>query len=97
MSVRAYRIIKIERADENSFNLWHDTEIMDFLEDFDKQNYSDSLNMDGGGQIEFSVKALKALLKQKKIEIEDYQRRAIQSDIDFAKAHKDDYVLYDCF
>lgn len=95
MSIRAYRINKIEREDTPSLNLWHDTEIFDWLNEQEDYN-GEQLNESGGGQIEISVKTLEKLLTTDFMK-EGYQRKVIQSDIDFAKAQDDEYVLYDCF
>ena len=94
MSIRAYRINKIELADACTFNLRGDSEIIEWLEEFGNSN--DYRGDSGSGQFEVSVEALEALLKTELIK-ENYQREAIQSDIDFAKAHNDDWVLYDCY
>jgi len=32
MSVRAYRVIEIQYEKQNSFNLWRDGKLMDFLD-----------------------------------------------------------------
>lgn len=95
MSVRAYRIIKKEIADQPSFNLWHDDELIDFFKD--NGEYNESLNDNGGGEIEVSISALKKALKEFKWEKDDYRTDAIKEDIAFAKKMNDDWVLYDCF
>ena len=66
MSIRAYRIIKKEIADQPSFNLWHDDELIDFFKNNGK--YSEGLNDNGGGEIEVSIPALKKALKEFKWE-----------------------------
>lgn len=95
MSVRAYRIIKIERAEDSSFNLWHDTELLEEL--LDSEGALDQRNNDGGGFIEVSVDGLKSVLKNKKLKLEKYIKDALKADIAFAKKKRDDYILYECF
>jgi len=95
MSIRAYRIIKIERAEKSSFNMWHDTPFLEWVED--NGDFVDYRNDDGAGTYEVSVETLQKALDDKTLILEDYIREAIQNDIVFAKVHEDDYVLYDCF
>lgn len=99
MSVRAYRIIEIKRADDPTFNLWHDDDLISFLESYGSgYDYIEHLTDDGSGTTEISVKALKeALKKAKKLELDVYQIAAIKKDIEFAKSRGDEWVLYDCF
>lgn len=102
MSVRAYRIIKKEIADNSSFNLWHDDELIDFLkEQFNPltgDGYSERLSEDGGGTVEVSVYALKKALKHfKGFEKGNYRIEAIKADIADAKKKGESYVLYECF
>lgn len=92
MSVRAYRIIKIERAEEPSFNLWHDEELLDMLDDMNDQR-----NMDGNGFLEVPVHSLENAIANFPFEENDYRKEAIQADIAFAKENNNDYVLYECF
>lgn len=96
MSVRAYRVIKIERAENPSFNLWHDDRIIDFLDEHEERQVSYDLG-ESGGQIEVSVSTIKKLLKQKEIQLDEYHIKAFKDDIAFAKSQNDDYILYDCF
>lgn len=96
MSIRAYRVIKKEIAKSPSFNLWHDDKLIDFFKD-NSENYSEQLNESGGGEIEIEVSALEKALKEFEWDEEDYRIDSIKADIAFAKKHKDDYVLYECF
>lgn len=98
MSVRAYRINKIEREETPTFNLWHDQEFMDFIDDASDRDIMHALNEDGGGQIEISVEALeKAIAEFDFGTTGEGNKEQIQADIDFAKKVGDDYLLYDCF
>ncbi len=95
MSTRAYRIIKIERAPEPTFNMSHDQKIVDFIRSNDEYFNENSLN-EGNGQVDVSVDTLKALLKSG-IVLEDSQLEAIRADILFAEKNGDDCITYDCF
>lgn len=97
MSVRAYRIIKIERAEQATFNMWHDDKVLDFIKEHNEYDIENNLNNDGGGMFEVSTDCLESLLTQTEIKLEDYQREAILSDIAFAKENGDDCILYECF
>ena len=95
MSVRAYRVIKTELAENCSFNCWHDTEILDFL--LANELY-DGRNWDGVGHIEVPVSTLEKLLAEYKWNAdEDHRRDAIQADIAWALANDRNTVEYDCF
>lgn len=95
MSVRAYRVNKKEVAENCSFNCWHDTDILDFLT---AEEFYDSRNYDGLGQIEVPFSSLEKLLAKYRWEAdEDYRRDAIQADIAWARANDRGTVEYDCF
>ncbi len=92
MSVRAYRINKINYENEETFNLWHDEELTDF---FEKEGLFETLN-EGSGITELSVETLKNALK----EIKDLPNDIIKSlkkDIVWAKKNNEDYIQYYCF
>jgi hypothetical protein len=94
MSVRAYRIITKEVAEEPSFNLWHDDELLDFL--MGKDGYDERLSEDGGGTINISVELLEKAVKKLKWEDED-DKKAIEHDIAEAKKVGDDWIEYECY
>ncbi len=100
MSVRAYRLIKKEVAEDSSFNLWHDDELIDFLKSQPDVNgiesYTERLD-DGGGEVVVSIYALQKAVKGFKWEKDDYRLKSIKKDIEFAVKLKDDYVVYECF
>ena len=91
MSVRAYRINKIESEQNASFNLWHDTELMEFLESNGMYN---TLNDDGNGTIEIPVHVLEKAVET--LTLEDYTKEAILKDIAWAKEQKAEYIMYSC-
>jgi len=88
MSIRAHRVDKIDFRGE-SFNLWHDQGIMDYLDD---NGLLEQLNMDMGGFIEVSVRDLKNMLV-----IADDAREALENDIKWAEEKEQDTVMYYCF
>lgn len=94
MSIRAYRVIKKEVASQNTFNIWHDDEIIDFLNKKEDKEVTANLG-ENGGEFEVSVDTLEELLESGIVK-EEYQIKAIKADIAFAKKHKDAYILYDC-
>lgn len=93
MSVRAYRIDKIEIERGETFNLWHDGELMDFL---DSEGCLASLNDDSCGILEVSVEQLKRALEEVD-NLDEETKKAIKEDIDWIKRKKGEYILYDCF
>ena len=99
MSVRAYRINKIETKETPSLNLWHDKEIMDFINNFDGEDMPiiEQLSDGGSGTIELSVEVLKALVKDFDFKDRQEQKKELQDDIDFAEKMGDNFILYNCF
>ena len=97
MSVHANRIIKIEIEESyNSFNLWHDTKLMDFLED--EANFFSRLSDDGNGVSEVSVEVLEnAVSKAVELELDDDTVANLKKDIAWAKANDEEFVQYYCY
>ena len=96
MSVRAYRIISKKIEDQASFNLWHDSDLLDFFRDNSENDINSGL-AENGGSIELSVEVLKKALKKFKWEDKDYRISAIKNDIKWAKENDQDYVMYECY
>jgi len=94
MSIRAHRVIRKELAD-SSFNLWHDTDIVDFLET--GSHFFEGRNSDGIGMIEVPLMRLKELLANYKWEAQDYRKDAIEADVAWAEENDREFVEYDCF
>ncbi len=93
MSVRAYRVINIETAHPNSFNLWHDSKLVDF---FDQEyGFFEKLGDEGQGLTELPVEALERAIAE--VEMDDEAKEALQKDIEFAREQDEDYVQYYCF
>ena len=97
MSVHANRIIKIEIEESyNSFNLWHDTKLMDFLED--EANFFSRLSDDGNGVSEVSVEVLEnAVSKAIELELDADTVANLKKDIAWAKEHNEVNVQYYCY
>jgi hypothetical protein len=92
MSIRAYRVIKIETAKPNSFNLYHDSELVDF---FDREYGFYEYISEGTGLTELPVEALKEALD--KLKLDEDLREALRGDIQAAEEAGKNYVQYYCF
>ncbi len=87
MSVRAYRIKKIKYETSETFNLWHDEELMQLL-----SYRMDTLNEDGCGYIEFSKEELQEALE----EVKQEDTKSILKKM-IGDAKKTGWVRYCCF
>lgn len=92
MSVRAYRVNKIEIDGGATFNLWQDTDLIEFLSD--DQYYEASEENDF---MEIRVDRLKQAVKSKKLRLEDFVKEAIKDDIAWAVKNGKEYVMYRCY
>ena len=97
MSVIARRIIEIKIETEyNSFNLWHDRKLMDFLDT--EGDFFSQLTADGTGISEVSVEVLEdAVSKAIELELDDDTVTNLKKDIAWAKEHDEEFVQYDCY
>ena len=86
MSVRAYKIKKIEYEDSPTFNLSHNENVIRGL------NLYDQLNDNGGGVICIEKEEAESALKKIKGKANKDIIKAILKDIG-----DDDYVEYSCF
>jgi hemerythrin len=101
MSVRAYRVNKIDFEKSETFNLWHDEFVRDF---FEGEGFFESFS-DSGGIGDISVEALKELsgLLAEKIEKEKDKeywqslKESIDKDITWAEERGEACVVYYCF
>ena len=91
MSVRAYRVNKIEHEESDSFNLWHDDKLVDFLDR--EYGFFVGLTSEGTGLVEVPVEALQKALE--KLELEDEVRKALTEDIEACR--DDSSVTYYCY
>ena len=94
MSVRAYRVIKIECAQPNSFNLWHDDKLVNFLDR--EYGFFEGMN-EGGGLTEVPVEGLREALANPELELDEYIVEALKRDIEAADQEGDEYIQYYCY
>lgn len=87
MSVRAYKVIKITRKKEPTFNCWRDTFLF-YDELVDTRYFND------GGFIEVEKYAIEEAIKSKDYEGEELEILKLILK-DFPK--NEDYLLYDCY
>lgn len=94
MSVRAYRVIKIETAKPNSFNLWHDDKLVNFLD----HNYGffEGMN-ENSGLTEVPVEGLREALANPELELDEDVIEALKRDIEAADQEGNEYVQYYCY
>jgi hypothetical protein len=97
MSVSANRIIEIKVEESyNSFNLWHDRKLMDFLDT--EANFFSRLSDDGAGVSEVSVEVLeKAVSMALELELDSDTVSNLKKDIEWGKANDQESVQYDCY
>lgn len=95
MSIRAYRVIKKELEEIPTFNLSQRQDIMEFFEG--QEYFTDNRSDGGGGSFEVQAVSLQALLDQTDIPLDEYERKALQNDIDSAGGSEDEYIEYECF
>jgi len=90
MSVRAYKIITHEVADEPSFNVSRDTELMDWLRE--QEGFDDYYT----GQIQLTVGLIKKAIANKDLwEVEDYRPKQLLED---CEDYSDDTIIsYECY
>jgi len=94
MSIRAYRVIMIECAQPNSFNLWHDGKLVDFLDR--EYGFFEGMNADGG-LTEVPVEGLKEALAKPELELGEDVIEALKRDIEAAEQGGDEYIQYYCY
>jgi hypothetical protein len=97
MSVSANRIIEIKVEESyNTFNLWHDSKLMDFLDT--EADFFSRLSDDGTGISEVSVEVLeKAVSMSVELKLDDDTVTNMKKDIEWAKANDQEFVQYDCY
>jgi len=91
MSVRAYRVKKIDYVTPNSFNLWHDDELVKFFDE--KYGLYESLT-EAEGLTYLPVEALERAIVE--LDLEDYIVEVLKKDIKAGKANNG-WVQYYCF
>jgi len=95
MSIRAHRVIEIKTDGEDSFNLWHEDEIVVWLEK--NTSFFSPLNEDSCGLTNVSVEDLKTMLSEIGGKIDGDVKEAIEKDIKFAEEQRDEYLKYYCY
>lgn len=86
MSVRAYRVNKIEYREEPTFNLWNDDKTYSIVEPY--------LN-EGGEHFEVSVDDIERWINED--EVSEPAKEQFKKDLDWAKKHNKDFILYHCW
>ena len=95
MSVRAYKIKKLQFEKIESFNITHDDEIVEWLE---RNGNLDPLDLDGCGIIEISKEDFLKMKEDLKDSQNENTKEALKSiEDDFIKSSMPDYVMYYCF
>ena len=90
MSIRAYRVIKIEYAKPDTFNFSGDGKLVNF---FDREyDFFKTLD-EGGGLVELPVEALQRALSG--VPMHEELKEALQKDIEACRGNG--YVLYYCY
>lgn len=98
MSVRAYRVIKIEWAKQPTFNLWHDEKFIELFNTIPSISLISQLSENGSGQVEFTVEGVQAVVnKAIELGLDPNTIAALKEDIVATKAVDDGYILYECF
>jgi hypothetical protein len=92
MSVRAYRVIKIEHAQPNTFNLWHDDKLVEFFDN--EYGFYETLN-EGTGLAELPIEALERALTE--VPMDEELKEALQKDIEACREEGESYVRYYCY
>ena len=92
MSVRAYRVIKIESVNEPSFNLWHQEKVVDYLD----RHSEFSMNLSESGGLTYAkVEDLKHIIDNPKdFDLEPEDLEPLKQDIEGKELYE--YVQYLC-
>jgi len=95
MSIRAYKVLDIKTKQADSFNLWHDSEVMDFLND-QEGGFLGSLNDDCCGITCAKVASIKELIQRSgEFHLDKDSVDCLKDDI--KGFTDDDYIQYYCF
>jgi len=94
MSIRAYLIKEIKKEKSESFNLSHDEEFMQILQE---AAYLETLDIDGSGFIEVPKSFLKEVLEDKEIPKSENTIKIIKSLLKLKTKGYDDWILFKCF
>ncbi|MHB8084388.1 MAG: hypothetical protein ACYDHZ_00985 [Dehalococcoidia bacterium] len=100
MSVLAYRVIEIKRAEAPSFKLGENTELLDYIsaDNDDLADPYDQLNNEGVGMVSVSVRVLKKAVKAaENLKLSPEVVAALKADIAWAEAQDVPDIQYDCY
>lgn len=98
MSIWAYRVNRVEYAEEPSFNIFRDKQLLDMLDELDEDGFLTQSILSGSRMVNVPVQALrKALRSSAKLSLDEKTIRCLKSDITFAESQEQDTVTYDCF
>ncbi len=92
MSVSAYRVIKIEYAQPNTFNLWHDGKLVNFLDR--EYGFFEGFN-ENIGLTQLPIEALERALSE--VELDDELREALKKDLEACRKEDAKHIQYYCF
>ena len=96
MSIRSYRVIEIKHEQNQSFNLWHDEKLMDFLDR--EAGFSNNLSDDATGLASVPLEALeKVITMAEKLELDVDTIQHLKNDIESARTAGDEWVEYYCY
>lgn len=84
MSIKAYKIKKLDYETNYSFNCWHETELTEFLEIDTEKSI-----------IEIEVDLLEEALKT--LTLDEYTKKGLENDIQQAKLKDETYIMYFLF
>ena len=90
MSIRAYRVKRIDLAKAPSFNLWHDDKLVDFL---GRGGWIDGIG-GNGGLISIPSEVLEQAIETLPLDEDIVQ--SLRADIEASKAKGEDWVEYYC-
>lgn len=94
MSVRAYRVITIEKENDPSFNLWHDEKLMKLLE---YEGFYDTM-VEGSGLADIPVEVIeKAIKNADEFDLDKETVEKLKEDVTYAKKFDDEYIQYYCY
>lgn len=92
MSIRAYRVTKLEHDWTHAFNSSRDSGFMAFLDK--DQAVADLRNRWGQGLLQVHVEALQRALDSKDLQIDETVRKTLQADLAWAESRDEECVTY---
>lgn len=91
MSVRAFRVKKIDINKESTFDLWRNEKLVEFLD------ITSELDEDLGSTIKISIDVLEeAVDKKDELKLDEFVVNKIKKDIKIAKKNGNEYITYYC-